>query len=71
MDLDGQLKAFSLGLWLMNETRAFVVLQMRDQTYERFKNQKPLDTYRTGIAFHITPPRFIDVVKKRLDLSIQ
>lgn len=71
MDLDGQLKAFSLGLWLMNETKAFVVLQMRDETYERFKNQKPLDTYRTGIAFHITPPRFIDVVKKRLDLSIQ
>ena len=38
MDLDGQLKAFSLGLWLMNETKAFVVLQMRDETYERFKN---------------------------------
>jgi len=62
MDLDGQLKAFSLGLWLMNETRAFVVLQMRDETYERFKNQKPLDTYRTGIAFqHLDDGVFVDV----------
>ncbi len=31
----------------------------------------PLDTFRAGIAFHISPPRFIDVVRKRLDLSLQ
>src|SRR5208283_2835492 len=40
------------------------------ETYERYKDKPPLDTFRTGIAFHISPPRFIDVVKKRLDLSI-
>jgi hypothetical protein len=48
-----------------------VVLQLRDETYERFKNQPPLDTFRTGIGFHISPPRFIDVVKRRLDLSLE
>src|SRR5439155_8521787 len=55
----------------MERTRCFVILQMRDETYERYKNQPPLDTFRTGITFHITPPRFLDVVKKRLELSLE
>src|SRR6266849_7014835 len=66
-----QLDAFQLALWFMHKTRAFVILQMRDETYERFKNQPPLDTFRTGITFHITPPRFLDVVKRRLDLTLE
>lgn len=69
-DLKSQLDAFQLALWFMEQTRSFVILQMRDETYERFKDRPPLDTFRTGIAFHISPPRFIDVVKRRLDLSI-
>jgi hypothetical protein len=44
---------------------------MRDETYERFKDKPPLDTYRSGITFHISPPRFIDVVKRRLELSLE
>jgi hypothetical protein len=70
LDLQGQLNAFQMALWFMEQTKAFIFLQMRDETYERFKNRPPLDTFRTGIAFHISPPRFIDVVKRRLDLSI-
>ena len=69
-DLQSQLNAFQLALWFMEQTRSFVILQMRDETYERYKDKPPLDTFRTGIAFHISPPRFIDVVKRRLDLSI-
>jgi hypothetical protein len=53
----------------MAKTKGFVIVQMRDETYERFKNKPPLDTFRSGIAFHIAPPRFIDVVKRRLDLA--
>lgn len=71
LDLKNQLDAFQLALWFMHKTRAFVILQMRDETYERYKNQPPLDTFRTGITFHITPPRFLDVVKKRLELSLE
>jgi hypothetical protein len=56
LDLASQLNAFQLALAFMNLTKCFVVLQMRDETYERFKNKKPLDTYRSGIAFHISPP---------------
>lgn len=70
LDLQNQLAAFQLTLWFMQLTRAFVILQMRDETYERFKDRPPLDAYRTGVIFHISPPRFIDVVKRRLELSI-
>lgn len=69
--LEDQLDAFQLALWFMQRSRAFVVLQMRDETYERFKNRPPLDTFRSGIAFHISPPRFVDVVKRRLELGIE
>src|ERR1039457_3571791 len=44
---------------------------MRDATYERYKDSPPLDTYRTGVIFHISQPRFVDVVKRRLELSIE
>lgn len=71
MDLANQLAAFQLSLWFMERTRAFIILQMRDETYERYKNKKPLDTFRAGIAFHIAPPRFIDVIKRRLELGIE
>ena len=39
--------------------------------FEIHKNEPPLDTYKTGQIFHISPPRFIDVVKKRLELSLK
>jgi hypothetical protein len=69
LDLKNQLTAFQLALWFMQRTSCFVILQMRDETYERYKNKPPLDTFRTGITFHISPPRFTDVVKRRLELS--
>ncbi|MEO8558957.1 MAG: hypothetical protein ABI439_07835 [Rhodospirillales bacterium] len=71
LDLDNQLKAFHLSLWFMERSKAFVILQMRDETYERYKNLPPLDTFRSGIAFHISPPRFTDVVKRRLELAVE
>jgi hypothetical protein len=69
--LKDQLDAFQLALWVMAKTKSFVILQMRDETYERYKNTPPLDTFRSGIAFHIAPPRFIDVVKRRLELGLE
>jgi hypothetical protein len=44
LNLPSQLGVFSLSLWFLDQSRAFIILQMRDETYERFKNQKPLDT---------------------------
>jgi hypothetical protein len=71
LNLEDQLSAFRLTLWFLEQTRAFIILQMRDETYERYKDKPPLDTFRTGVVFHISPPRFIDVVKRRLELSIE
>jgi hypothetical protein len=71
LDLNEQLSTFQLALSFMAETKSFVILQMRDETYERSKNRPPLDTFRSGITFHISPPRFVDVVKRRLELSLE
>jgi len=56
MELQNQLDAFQLTLWYMDRSKAFIILQMRDETYERYKNRPPLDTFRSGITFHIAPP---------------
>ena len=66
-----QLIGFQLALWFMAKTRALVLLQMRDVTFEIHKNEPPLDTYRSGTIFHISAPRFIEVVKRRLELSLE
>jgi len=69
-DTESQLSAFQTALWFMAKTRALVILQMRDSTFELHKDEPPLDTYKTGQIFHISPPRFVDVVKRRLELSL-
>jgi hypothetical protein len=71
LNLENQLAAFQLSLWFLDQSKAFTILQMRDETYERFKDKPPLDTYRSGVVFHISPPRFLDVVKRRLELSLE
>lgn len=69
-DVANQLAAFQMALWFMNQMTCLVILQMRDTTFEAHKNDRPLDSYKTGQVFHIGPPRFIDVVKRRLELSL-
>ncbi|MCR5873657.1 hypothetical protein LRS10_05400 [Phenylobacterium sp. J426] len=66
-----QLAAFEAALWFIEQTRALVILQMRDSTFEAYKNSPPLDTYKSGQIFHISPPRLVDVVKRRLELSLE
>ena len=69
-DVGNQLAAFQLALWFMDQMRCLVILQMRDVTFDAHKDDPPLDTYKTGLVFHISPPRFVDVVKRRLELSL-
>ncbi|WP_159392821.1 hypothetical protein [Methylobacterium sp. C1] len=70
LDVNTQLAAFQTALWFMDQTRCLVVLQMRDSTFEAYKDRPPLDTYKSGQIFHISPPRFVDVVRKRLELCL-
>jgi len=65
-----QLTAFQHAMNFKTSTKSLVLLPMRDSTFDLYNDQPPLDTYRTGTVFHISPPRFVDVVKKRLLLSI-
>lgn len=69
-DVTNQLAAFQLAMWFMDQMQCLIILQMRDVTFETHKNDPPLDTYKTGLVFHISPPRFVDVVKRRLELSL-
>ncbi len=63
-----QIRLFELALWFMDFTKGFLILNLRDDTFERFKDKKPFDTFRTGVSFHVPAPRFIDVVKRRIEL---
>jgi len=64
-----QIRIFSIAQWFKSLTKSFCLLQLRDETYELYKNDKPLDTYRTAVRFYIRPPRFVDVIKKRVWLA--
>ncbi len=57
-DREQQLRVFQLAQWFRAETHTFILLPMRDETYEQFKGQPPLDAFINSIHFVIAPPRF-------------
>jgi hypothetical protein len=71
LERDDQIRVFQVAQWFRTQTRSFCLLPLRDETYEQFKNKPPLDAFINSVHFAITPPRFIDVVRKRLELCIQ
>lgn len=70
LDRNAQVKIFQIAQWFKAETRSFCLLPLRDETYEQYKNKPPLDAFLNAIHFRIEPPRFIDVVRKRLELCL-
>jgi hypothetical protein len=46
-------------------------MALRDETFEVYKDEKPLDAFLKTGNFYIRPPRFIDMVSRRLDLVIE
>lgn len=67
---DSQLKIFQVGQWFMNETKSVCLMTLRDETFETYKDEKPLDAFLKTGNFYIRPPRFVDMVSKRLHLAI-
>lgn len=65
-----QLRLFEVAEWFKSETRSCCVVALRDETYERYKSQPPLDAFIHANHFYIRAPRFIDIVRKRLQLSL-
>jgi len=70
-DRDQQLRIFQSVQWMRNYFNCFTILALRDETYDCFKDNPPLDAYFKPFIFRIQPPRFINVVKKRLELAIE
>lgn len=70
-DAEQQLAVFQAAQHLRSEYGPLCIMALRDETYERYKNEPPLDAYLKPFTFQITPPRFIDVVKKRLQMVIE
>lgn len=67
---DEQLSIFQVTQWFMALTQAFCIVTLRDETYEVYKDEKPLDTYAKSGNFYIRPPRFVDMIRRRLDLAL-
>lgn len=69
-DRDQQLRIFQVVQWFRSNNNCFTILTLRDETYDAYKNEPPLDAFLKPFAFRISPPRFINVVQKRLELVI-
>jgi GTPase SAR1 family protein len=70
-DRDQQLKVFQTVQWFKAQARCMCILSLRDETFDAFRNQPPLDAFLKPFAFRITAPRFVNVIKKRLQLAIE
>jgi len=68
---DQQLQIFEVAQWFKNETRSCCVVSLRDETYEQYKDEPPLDTFIHSNHFFIRPPRFIDMIRRRLQLALE
>ncbi len=69
-DRDQQLSIFQSVQWFRSKNKCFSILSLRDETFDAYKDSPPLDAFLKPFAFRIVPPRFINVVKRRLELAI-
>jgi hypothetical protein len=69
-DRDQQLSVFQSVQWFRSKNKCFSLLSLRDETFDAYKDSPPLDAFLKPFAFRIVPPRFINVVKRRLELAI-
>jgi GTPase SAR1 family protein len=67
---DLQLDIFEAAQWIKDITRALVIVNLRDTTFEAHKDEKPLDAFINAVNFYIRPPRFAEVIRKRLEIVL-
>ena len=68
--LDEQLLMFEAAQWVQTEFRALVVLPLRDETYDNYRDKPPLDTALKDLVFRIEPPPFHHVLVTRIQLAL-
>jgi hypothetical protein len=61
---------FQLATWYKAEIPSVVFLPLRDTTYDHHKSEPPLDTIVKQRVFRIDPPRFHEVLHRRVQLAL-
>jgi GTPase SAR1 family protein len=68
---DQQLAIFEAAQWFKELTKSLVLVNLRDSTFEAHREEPPLDAFINAINFYIRPPRFAQVIRKRLELVLE
>lgn len=68
---DQQLAIFEAAQWFKDLTKSLVLINLRDSTFEAHRDEAPLDAFINAINFYIKPPRFAQVIRKRLELVME
>jgi hypothetical protein len=71
LSTERQLMIFESAQWFKDLTKSLVVINLRDVTFETHRDEKPLDAFINAINFYIRPPRFAQVIRKRLELMLE
>jgi GTPase SAR1 family protein len=65
---DVQLAVFEAAQWFKELTRALVIVNLRDTTFEAHRDEPPLDAFINAVNFYIKSPRFAVMIRKRLEI---
>ena len=68
---DDQLKIFEGAQWFKDMTKSLVLVNLRNSTFEAHREEPPLDAFINALNFYIKPPRFAQVIRKRLELALE
>jgi len=69
--LPEQLLMFQAAQWLQNEFRSLIILPLREETYDNYRDKPPLDTALKDMVFRIEPPLFSLVLQSRVQLVLK
>lgn len=70
-DRESQLLMFEVAEWAKEEFKSLIVLPLRDETFDNYKNTKPLDTAIKEYCFRIETPNFQKILTRRVQLAIE
>ncbi|NOH76884.1 RNA-binding protein [Vibrio crassostreae] len=70
-EVGDQLLMFQVAQWLQASFRCLVILPLRDETYDNYRSQPPLDTALKDLVFRIEPPLLQQVLVNRVKLSLK
>ncbi|WP_085248435.1 type I restriction enzyme HsdR N-terminal domain-containing protein [Gilliamella mensalis] len=70
-DKDSQLLMFEVANWAKDSLKSIIFLPLRDETYDNYKDQKPLDTAIKQYSFRIDAPKFQTVLTRRVQMALE